>query len=354
MEEYLGQAKVLALPLGSGQGLPVVHGWLGADPKNGEFCMLSRDADRLTASRDTAGTRPLYVAKSGKWISSDHRFFPREDARLLPPGSVLDFARRRVTRGKTMRKSFGGSFEEAGKELANILRRVVEERVAGTKRVAVAFSGGLDSSILLHCAKKHTKVLACTVHAPASLDSISAPKAADALGIELLREEVTRGNLKRELASLDLPFEPSPMDRSLWCIYSVASRLASEAASKLIMLGQLADELFGGYLKYQRTLLEQGESAAAELMRRDVDECGVRGFLRDEAACSRWLEPRFPFADKKVLEFSDGLPTGFKINRGVRKAVLREAASNLGVPDEIVAAPKRAAQYSSGIQKMIE
>lgn len=352
-EEDVGQARVLALPLGSGRGLPVVHGWVNSDLKDGEFSMLIKDGDRLLASRDAAGTRPLYVAKSGRWVSTDHRFLPRQDAQLIPPGSVYDFATQRIANGKTASGSFGGSFEEAGRELAGILQRVVQERVSGAGMVAVAFSGGLDSSILLHCAKKHASVVGCAVHAPASLDSRTAPRAAELLGVELLQEEATGRKLKQELASLDLPFEPSTMDRSLWCIYSMASRLASEAGARLIVLGQLADELFGGYRKYERALVEQGERAAAALMTGDVAACGTHGFLRDEAACSRWLDPRFPFADARVLELGEKLPVGFKIRRGVRKAVLREAALELGVPVELVATPKKAAQYSSGIQRII-
>jgi asparagine synthase (glutamine-hydrolysing) len=119
------------------------------------------------------------------------------------------------------------------------------------------------------------------------------------------------------------------------------------------MLGQLADELFGGYAKYERKLLEDGRDSAAKLMIDDVAGCGARGFVRDEAACSRWLEPRFPFADARVAGFGLRLPVELKIRRGVRKAVLREAALRLGVPGELVNKPKKAAQYSSGIMKIL-
>ena len=119
------------------------------------------------------------------------------------------------------------------------------------------------------------------------------------------------------------------------------------------MLGQMADELFGGYAKYQRALAGSGERAAASMMEADVLGCGARGFVRDEAACCRWLEPRFPFADERVLEFGRGLPVTMKIRDGERKAVLREAARLLGLPEGIAKAPKKAAQYSSGVEKML-
>ena len=120
-----------------------------------------------------------------------------------------------------------------------------------------------------------------------------------------------------------------------------------------MMLGQLADELFGGYAKYERALVGRGPEAAASMMAADVRDCGVRGFLRDELACSRWVEPSFPFADRRVAEFGLSLPVELKISAGVRKAVLREAAVRLGVPEVVAMRQKKAAQYSSGVLKLL-
>lgn len=354
VKESLGRGALVALPLGGVSGMPVVHGWMAPRPADGEFSLISEEGGRLLASRDLAGTRPLFVAKSGLWVSSDHRFFPQEEAELLSPGSTYDVSTSRVRRQRRKQADFQGSFEEAGSQLASLFEKAVEERVTGKKRVAVAFSGGLDSSLLAVCAKKCSKVLACSVYARGSRDSVGAAAAADLVSAEPLLAEVDERMVKNELSAINLPFRTSPMDRSLWCIYSIASRTAAEAGAEVILLGQLADELFGGYMKYERALAGEGESAAASLMREDVDSCGTRGFPRDEAACSRWLEPRFPFADRRVLEFGLRLPVAFKIRRGVRKAVLRDAAARLGVPEELRGAPKKAAQYSSGILKMID
>jgi asparagine synthase (glutamine-hydrolysing) len=352
--EDLGFARVLGRPLDRGHGLPVVHGWLRQGTRSGEFAMVARDGERWVATRDAAGTRALYVATSGKWIASDHRFFPNDAFSLVRPGSTYDFQARRARGRRSPKRTFEGTFTEAGRELASILDKAVEDRVTGISKVGVAFSGGLDSSLLVHCAKKRAKVFACSVHASSSLDSACAPKAAEALGVDLLEEVVTPEEVKRELRAIDLPFPPSRMDRSLWCIFSKASRLASEEGAKLVLLGQLADELFGGYMKYERAVEEEGERVAGRLMKEDMAACASKGFVRDEAACSRWIEPRFPFADERILELGRKLPVEFKIRGGVRKAVLREAARSLGLPAELVEAPKKAAQYSSGVQRILE
>lgn len=225
--------------------------------------------------------------------------------------------------------------------------------IEGRPRVAVAFSGGLDSSIIAWCAKGRTGVVACTAFAEGSHDSRTASLEAASLGIKLVATKLTRETVVSELREMELPFRPSLMDRSLWCLYSVVSRKAAKSGAEVILLGQLADELFGGYAKYQAALSASGEEAAVAMMERDLREYEARGRRRDVNACSKWLEPRFPFADKEVIDLGRSIPISFKIRGGVRKAVLREAAASLGVPAEPVSAAKKAAQYSSGIQKIV-
>jgi len=245
-----------------------------------------------------------------------------------------------------------GTFEDSGRRLARAIDASVAGMVKGRSRVAVAFSGGLDSSIIASCAMRLTEVVAYSAFAEEALDSRSASRGAAILGVEMVATKLTREAVTNELKEMDLPLQTSLMDRSLWCLYSIVSRSASRGGAEVIMLGQLADELFGGYAKYQATLTDEGEEAAAALMDQDVREYQTKGMTRDVNACSKWLEPRFPFAEKEVVGLGRSIPVSFKIRGGVRKAVLREAAVVLGVPGELVNAPKKAAQYSSGIQRI--
>jgi len=335
--------------------LPLVHGLLLDREDGGEYSALLDSHGSIVCKRDRAGTRPLYLAKSGKWLASDHRFFPNEEMTLLPPGSTFDVAKgERYAERRRRLEPFDGTFEEAGWTLAGLIEGSVRERVEKRGTVAVSFSGGLDSAILAQCAKRLAHdVVAISVGVIGSRDDENAPKAAEELGVELKGVKVDKKMVISEMHRIELPFQPSAMDRSLWCVYSIASRIANECGADTILLGQLADELFGGYMKYQKTLTESGEMAAAHLMETDLEMCGMRGFLRDELACSKWTEPRFPYAEWQVMEFGLTLPVSFKIRENVRKAVLREAARNLGVPDRLCDAPKKAVQYSSGIMKLI-
>jgi asparagine synthase (glutamine-hydrolysing) len=225
--------------------------------------------------------------------------------------------------------------------------------VEGQGKVAVAFSGGLDSSVIAKSAANHTDVVACTAYAGHSGDLTRAREAAEALELPLVTCELTVDDARATLSALRLPFTPSLMDRSLWCLYAVVSRTARTCGAKVMLLGQLADELFGGYAKYDEALKLRGGEAAESMMGTDLREYASRGRVRDVAACGGLVEPRFPFEAKELGEFATSLPITFKIRDGERKAVLRRAALVLGVPEKVAYAPKKAAQYSSGVQKLV-
>ena len=75
--------------------------------------------------------------------------------------------------------------------------------------------------------------------------------------------------------------------------------------------------------------------------------------MRLGGACGGWGEPWVPLDARGVVDLAGSLPVSFKIREGVRTAVLRRAATMLGVPEALAAAGKKAAQYSSGAQKLV-
>jgi len=246
------------------------------------------------------------------------------------------------------------SFEEAAKILASLVEESVMKRIAGRGRVAVSFSGGLDSSLLALVAARHAEVVLCSAYAPGSSDERQTAKAAALLGLKLETALLDEESIAESYRNAELPpGEATAMDSALWCIFSTTSELAKRANARIILLGQLADELFGGYRKYAVAAREEGEAAAEGMMRADVRACADRGFLRDEAACSASCEVRIPYADVEIDSFAARLPFDYKVRGGERKAVLRAAALELGLPEELAGAPKRAAQFSSGAAKLL-
>jgi asparagine synthase (glutamine-hydrolysing) len=352
-----GDACFLAYSLEQKGELPLVHGF-AERPEDiwdgravGEFAFVTRDSGRVLAGRDSMGTRALYVDEGRTCVSSDHRFFSRVPT-LLPRGARFDVDSGEPLVSPAPPQQTELELDEAAGRLCGLLEQAVARRVRGRKRVAVSFSGGLDSSLIALLAAKHAEVVLCSAYTETSMDRGHASKAAERLGLEHKGVVVGSDDVAQELHCLDLPFEPSPMDKALWCLYSTTSRMAAENGAELVLLGQLADELFGGYLKYSLRARESDESAI-RMMEEDVAASASRAFVRDEQACSRFVEVRFPFADQGVAGFALGLPLSYKIREGERKVILRMAASLLGLPEELVRAPKKAAQYSSGLSKLI-
>ncbi|HEV2389407.1 MAG TPA: asparagine synthase C-terminal domain-containing protein [Nitrososphaerales archaeon] len=338
--------------------LPVVHGYVkGPASLEGEFSLLGEDASGLYGARDPLGTRGLWVVTEGSGagsIASDYRLLGG-GAVLLPPGSAYPEGRARKSARTEKQSKSALSFDEAAGQLASLIDESVRDRVAGQRRVAVSFSGGLDSSILAMVAARHADVVLCSAYASGSRDEKQAGRAADLLGLELVTAVLEEEGLAKTSGGAELPpGEETVMDKALWCIYSATSELAKGNEARTILLGQLADELFGGYMKYAVKAREEGAAAAERMMALDVRACADRGFLRDEAACSASCEVRFPYADERVVSFSAGLPLEFKLREGERKAVLRAAALELGLPEELASAPKKAAQFSSGASKLLK
>ncbi len=353
-----GDEVALAYSMEKG-GLPLVHGYLSGDAylPEGEFSMLGGGAEGFYGARGPVGTRGLWLARAGPnagSLSSDYRLL--RGGELLPPGTV--YGRSGAGRTGASREELRGaarSFEEAAKALALLVEKSVRDRVLGRGRVAVSFSGGLDSSLLAMLASKHADVVLCSAYAPGSTDEGQTTKAASLLGLKLETALLDEESLVKRSGEAELPpGEATLMDKALWCIFSTTSALAKRKKAGVILLGQFADELFGGYRKYAVAAREEGDVAAEMMMSADMSSCAERGFLRDEAACSAWCEARFPYADVEIHSFAARLPLSYKIREGERKAVLRAAALELGLPEELARAPKRAAQFSSGAAKLLK
>ena len=81
-------------------------------------------------------------------------------------------------------------------------------------------------------------------------------------------------------------------------------------------------------------------------LERDVKICHFHG-----------VELRLPFASYQLAEFALALPIALKIERdagSLRKLVLRKAAEDMGLPASIAAKPKKAVQYSTGINRVLK
>jgi asparagine synthase (glutamine-hydrolysing) len=224
-------------------------------------------------------------------------------------------------------------------KLLSVLRDATKRAVGNEERVAVAYSGGLDSSIVaaLSIEITATKCYTCAVRGSHDADVVGAlarGQGVDWEPIELRPEGVTA-----RVKQASLALETVDPSRIAYTIPLIG--VLEKASERLVLAGTGADELFGGYAKYT-----ESEDPSAQ-MREDLEK------MRREAAMVRMAfsgkRLALPFEDGRVVELASGLPLDAVIGPSGNKLVLRDVARHLGL--ESHSRPKKAAQYSSGVLK---
>lgn len=205
------------------------------------------------------------------------------------------------------------------------------------EKAAVAFSGGLDSSIL---ARAFEGAVLINASFEGTVDRENAREAARALGAQVDFVEPSEDHLRAALS-----LYVSPMDASLFAGFLAVSRRAHELGLRYVIAGQMADELFGGYAKYRSIPLD----SLPEVLNRDFLR-GRLGLMRDSRAMAEGgCEALFPYAAGLVPGIAMGMEPALRVN----KEALRAAARMLGLPEEIEKRKKKAFQYGSGIERAL-
>jgi asparagine synthase (glutamine-hydrolysing) len=137
-----------------------------------------------------------------------------------------------------------------------------------------------------------------------------------------------------------------------------AAEKAAQAGFKVLLAGQGADELFGGYQRYVTEYCKEGAEKVRRTMFNDVVRIHESNLERDLKITSfHDVELRVPFGSFGLAEFAVGLPVELKIedkSDTQRKLVLRKMALNIGMPSLMSDKPKKAVQYSTGINDALK
>jgi asparagine synthase (glutamine-hydrolysing) len=157
---------------------------------------------------------------------------------------------------------------------------------------------------------------------------------------------------------VDLIEEPDPIKASIGVPFYWVAEKASEAGFKVLLAGQGADELFGGYQRYVNECCRDGSENARKTMFNDVIKIHESNIERDEKICVYHdVELRLPFATFDIAKFALSLPVDLKFESktdSLRKLLLRKVAENVGLPSSIADKPKKAVQYSTGINEAVK
>jgi len=335
----------------------------------GSYVFAVADSTKIIAGRDLFGEIPLYYDENDIVcaVASERKALWKiglENVQSFPPGHLAvmntrGFSFRTI---KELRRPPQETvdMETAARALQLLLLEATRKRVSDLEAVAVAFSGGVDSSVVAVLAENvGLDVQLVSVGLEDQPEVMFAREAAEALGLPLHLQTYTVSELEETLAEvLWLIEEPHSVNACIAIPFYWLAETASKLGYPVLLAGQGADELFGGYQRYLTEYSQSGAEAVEQKMFHDIENAYRANFQRDNQVCSfSGVELRLPFIDRDVIDFSLRLPLRLKINSvddKLRKRVLRRAARNLEIPSFMADKRKKAVQYTTGVTKALQ
>ena len=175
----------------------------------------------------------------------------------LPPAHYLILKERKLTKVCYWKPNFDSTQYDADSHsilIENVMQESVKAHKIADVEVGSYLSGGIDSSYIAKLAnvKKTFTVGFDTPYGKKYNEIGYAKEFAKAIGVENISKTITSEEFWNSLPKIQYHMDEPLADPSAVALYFV-SRLASESV-KVVMSGEGADELFGGYRIYQEPL----------------------------------------------------------------------------------------------------
>jgi asparagine synthase (glutamine-hydrolysing) len=342
------------------------------DDLNGIFGFVLYDVEKneYLVARDHVGIIPLYIGwdKNGTfYVASELKALEGfcNKIQLFPPGHFYNSS------DKVFVKWYNREWTEYDAVKNNVtgittLRKALEDAVhrqlMSDVPYGVLLSGGLDSSITSAIAKKFAekriesddtqaawwpRLHSFSVGLNGSPDLAAARKVAAHIGT--VHHEVTFTIQEGLDAIRDVIYNLETYDittiRASTPMYLMA-RVIKSMGVKMVLSGEGADELFGGYLYFHKApnAKEFHEETVRKLSKLHMYDC-----LRANKSLAAWgVEGRVPFLDKEFMDVAMRInPADKMVNKDkMEKWVLRKAFEDY-LPQEIVWRQKE--QFSDGV-----
>ena len=342
------------------------------DELNGIFAFSLYDAekDEYLVARDHMGIIPLYMGwdKNGTfYVASELKALEGTCTKieLFPPGHYLYSGDGEVTRWYERDWMDYENVKDNETSIAKVkeaLEAAVHRQLMSDVPYGVLLSGGLDSSITSAIAKKYAEkriesedtsaawwptLHSFSVGLEGSPDLAAAQKVADKIGT--VHHEI-KFTIQEGLDAIkDVVYNLETYDittiRASTPMYLMA-RVIKSMGVKMVLSGEGADEIFGGYLYFHKApnAQEFHEETVRKLSKLHMYDC-----LRANKSLAAWgIEGRVPFLDKEFMDVAMSINPQDKMINGERmeKWVIRKAFEDY-LPKEVAWRQKE--QFSDGV-----
>lgn len=331
---------------------------------DGDFAFVVVDGDDYIAGRDPLGVKPLYYGMDDRgrmYFASEMK--PIADQCLtfstFPPGHYYTPTTGFVKYYKPEYEDFTKATHELDLvAIRESLTEATRKRLMSDVPIGVLLSGGLDSSLTSSIAARLLKEQGKELH------SFSIGLDADAPDAKAARKVAEFLGTKHHEVHFTIEQGIEILDKLIWHLetYDVTSIRAStpmyflskaitDLGIKVVLSGEGADEIFGGYLYFRNA--PSTEDFQKETIER-VQKLFTADLLRaDKSTMAHGLEARVPFLDKDFLDVAmliKGEEKQPKTYDGKEKYILRKAfdtPDNPYLPDEVLWRQKE--QFSDGV-----
>lgn len=334
------------------------------------FALYDSEKDVFLIARDPIGVIPLYMGtdKEGHVLVSSElkglESYAEEYSSFLPghyyysqEGRMLPWYSRDWSSYDTVKEN-----PASVQDLKVALEAAVQRQLMSDVPYGVLLSGGLDSSIISAVAKKFSakrvetqstqeawwpRLHSFAVGLKGAPDLLAARKVADHIGT--VHHEIHYTVQEGIDALRDVIYHIETYDvttiRASTPMFLLA-RVIKSMGIKMVLSGEGADEVFGGYLYFHKA---PDARAFHEETIRKISKLHLYDCLRANKSLAAWgVEGRVPFLDKEFLDVAMNINPQAKMAPGtvIEKKILREAFADM-LPPEIAWRQKE--QFSDGV-----
>ncbi len=342
------------------------------DELNGIFAiaLYDQENDEYLIARDHMGIIPLYMG----WDSDDNFYVSSELKALegtcskietFPPGHFLYSRDGKVQPWYKREWTEYDAVKNNTTDIAQLrkaLENAVHRQLMSDVPYGVLLSGGLDSSIVSAIAKKYSalrveahdstvawwpQLHSFAIGLEGSPDLAAAQKVADHIGT--VHHQIVFSIQEGLDAIYDVIYHLETYDvttvRASTPMYLLARAIKSMGV-KMVLSGEGADEIFGGYLYFHKAPNARAfhEETVRKLSKLHLYDC-----LRANKSLAAWgIEGRVPFLDKEFMDVAMRLNPEDKMakNGRMEKWILRKAFEDY-LPESVAWRQKE--QFSDGV-----